>query len=252
MGTDHPQWEMYSSSRHGIRFVLKQSRMLPEDVAAPTCQSCHFQAGNHATRTAWGYFALRFPNPQESDQWARDRTTILQGLGVLDPAGKPAPRLSAFESFKVIRFTEGDWQAERDNAVKFCNDCHSINFARSELEKGDRTVREADAVMAEAIRAVAALYDEGVLKKPESYAYAFPDLLMMHNAPTVIEQKLFSMFYEYRMRTFQGAFHCSPDYTSWYGWNPLQRGLIEIRERAAEMRSIASRTGEHPAKDANR
>ena len=76
-----------------------------------------------------------------------------------------------------------------------------------ELEKGDQTIREADALMAEGIRTVAALYSDGLLNKPENYSYAFPDLLAMNNAPTVIEQKLFSMFHEYRMRTFQGAFH---------------------------------------------
>ena len=71
--------------------------------------------------------------------------------------------------------------------------------------------------MAEAIRIVAALYKEGVLKKPENYSYAFPDLLALDNAPTVIEQKLFTMFHEYRMRAFQGAFHFNPDYSFWYG-----------------------------------
>ena len=45
--------------------------------------------------------------------------------------------------------------------------------------------------MAEGIRIVAALYEDGYLKKPENYSYAFPDLLAMDNAPTVIEQKLF-------------------------------------------------------------
>ena len=232
------QWEMYSSSKHGVRYLLKESRVLPEDAAAPTCQSCHFQDGNHANRTAWGYLALRLPYPQDA-QWARDRYTILQALGIFDPGGKPTPRLAAVETYKVIRFTEEDWQAERDKALKYCNDCHSINFARAELEKGDQMIREADALMAEGIRIVAALYAEGVLKKPENYTYAFPDLLMMHNAPTVIEQKLFTMFHEYRMRTFQGAFHCSPDYSFWYGWGPMQTGLIEIREQGGRNAGLA-------------
>ena len=25
MGFDHPQWEMYSSSKHGVRYLLKQN-----------------------------------------------------------------------------------------------------------------------------------------------------------------------------------------------------------------------------------
>jgi hypothetical protein len=38
------------------------------------------------------------------------------------------------------------------------------------------------------------------------------------------------------MRTFQGAFHQSPDHALWYGWSELQRDLAEIREGAAAMR----------------
>ncbi|MGA2401799.1 MAG: multiheme c-type cytochrome [Syntrophobacteraceae bacterium] len=244
MGVDHPQWEMYSSSKHGVRFLLKQSRMLPEDAAAPTCQSCHFKDGNHANRTAWGYLALRLPYPQDA-QWARDRVAVMQAIGIFDPAGKPTPRLAAIENYSFIRVTEEDWQAEREKALKACNDCHSVNFARVELEKGDQMIREADALMAEGIRTVAALYEDGLLKKPENYSYAFPDLLALHNAPTVIEQRLFSMFHEYRMRAFQGAFHCNPDYAFWYGWSAMQSSLTEIRERAAEMRAIREKAGEH-------
>ena len=88
MGFDHPQWEMYSSSKHGVRSALKQLKVLPPDAAAPTCQTCHMQEGNHEVRTAWGFLAVRLPLPEDKE-WAADRATILQALGVLDPQGKP-------------------------------------------------------------------------------------------------------------------------------------------------------------------
>ena len=53
---------------------------------------------------------------------------------------------------------------------------------------------------------------------------------------TVVEQKLFVMYLEHRMRTFQGTFHASPDYALWYGWSEMQRDLTEIKELAAQMR----------------
>ena len=90
--------------------------------------------------------------------------------------------------------------------------------------------------MAEAIRIVASLYQDGVLKKPENYAYPFPDLLTFHDAPTVVELKLFVMFQKHRMRTFQGAFHASPDYSLWYGWSEMQRDLTEIKSMAMDLR----------------
>jgi hydroxylamine dehydrogenase len=75
-----------------------------------------------------------------------------------------------------------------------------------------------------------------LLQKPKNYAHAFPDLLTFHDAPTVIEQKLFVMFLEHRMRTFQGTFHSNPDYALWYGWSEMQRDLTEIKKLASELR----------------
>jgi hydroxylamine dehydrogenase len=235
MGIDHPQWEMYSSSKHGVRYLLKQNKTLPPTVAAPTCQTCHMQGGNHAVKTAWGFLAVRLPMPDDK-QWTADRATILQALGVLDPEGKPTARLDVVKATDVVRLTQEDWQKERDKMIKTCNRCHSINFAKGELAKGDMMIKDADRLMAEAILTVAGLYKEGILPKPKTYAYPFPDLLTFHDAPTVIEQKLFVMFLEHRMRAFQGTFHANPDYALWYGWSEMQRDLTEIKEMATELR----------------
>ena len=235
MGFDHPQWEMYSASKHGVRFLLKQNGVLPETAAAPTCQTCHMQEGNHEVRAAWGFLAVRLPMPEDSI-WAAARTTILKALAVLDPDGKPTDRLEIIKAADVARLSQADWQKERAKMVKTCIQCHSINFAKGELEKGDRMIREADLLMAEAIQIVADLYQEGVLKKPENYPYPFPDLLTFHDAPTPIEQKLFVMFMEHRMRTFQGTFHANPDYALWYGWSAMRQDLTEIKALAEELR----------------
>jgi hydroxylamine dehydrogenase len=235
MGFDHPQWEMYSGSKHGVRYLMKQNKILPPTASAPTCQTCHMQGGNHAVLTSWGFLAVRLPMPEDK-QWAADRVTILQGLGVLDPEGKPTGRLEAVKAARVARLTQEEWQKERNKMVKVCHRCHSVNFAMDELEKGDQMIKEIDRLMAEAILAVAGLYKDGVLPKPKNYAYPFPDLLTFHDAPTVIEQKLFVMFLEHRMRAFQGTFHANPDYALWYGWSEMQRDSTEIKEMAAEMR----------------
>lgn len=235
MGFDHPQWEMYSASKHGVRYLLKQNKTLPESVAAPTCQICHMQEKNHEVRTAWGFLAVRLPMPEDK-QWAADRATILQALGVLDPDGNPTVRLDVVKAADLARLTQEDWQKERDKMLKTCNECHSLNFAKAELEQGDQMIKETDHLMAEAIRTIAALYKDGILGKPENYAYPFPDLLTFHDAPTPLEHKLFVMFLEHRMRTFQGTFHANPDYALWYGWSEMQMDLREIKEMAAKLR----------------
>lgn len=235
MGFDHPQWEMYASSKHGVRFLLKQTGVLPESTVAPTCQTCHMQEGNHEVRTAWGFLAVRLPLP-EDEQWKADQVTILQALGVLDPEGNPTARLEVVKQAQVARLTQEEWQKERDKMIATCGECHSENFARAELKKADSMIKEADRLLAEAIRVVAGLYKDGVLQKPEHYAYAFPDLLAFHDAPTPIEQRLFVMHLKHRMRTFQGAFHANPDYTLWYGWSEMVRDLAEIKQMAEELR----------------
>ena len=236
MGFDHPQWEMYSSSKHGVRYLLKQNGTLPPSAAAPTCQTCHLPNGTHNNRTAWGFLAVRLPMP-EDPQWAADRAVILQALGVLDPEGKPTARLDLVKNARVARLTQADWQQERERMLKVCRQCHSSHFAKAELEKGDRMIKAADQVMAQAIRLVAGLYRDQVLPKPASYTHPFPDLLTFRDAPTPIEQRLFVMFLKHRMRTFQGTFHANPDYAFWYGWSEMKQDLAEITYLANVMRA---------------
>ena len=242
MGFDHPQWEMYSSSKHGVRFLLKQNGTLPEQVSAPTCQTCHMADGNHEVRTAWGFLAVRLPLPDDP-QWRADQVTILQALGVLDPDGNPTARLDVVKAADVARLTQEDFDREREGMIAICARCHSKRFARGELGKGDQIIRQADHLMAKAIRIVAGLYQEGVLTKPENYASAFPDLLAFHDAPTPIEQRLYVMFLKHRMRAFQGAFHSNPDYTLWYGWAEMQTDLTDITHMAASLRRTAAPGG---------
>jgi len=87
---------------------------------------------------------------------AADRATILQGLGVLDPDGKPTGRLDVVKAADVARLTQESWQKERDKMIKTCNQCHSVNFAKGELEKSDQVIKAADRLMAEAILTIAA------------------------------------------------------------------------------------------------
>ncbi len=239
-GFDHPQWEMYSGSKHGVRYLLKQNNVLPPSTAAPTCQTCHMSQGNHEVRTAWGFLAVRLPMPEDK-QWAQDRATILQALGVLDMKGNPTKFVDVVKAADVARLTQEAWQAERDKMTKICSDCHSDNFAKGELQKGDDIIRHADRLMAEAITTVANLYKDKIIKQPKNYPVAFPQLFTFHDAPTAIEQKLFVMFLEHRNRTFQGTFHANPDYAFWYGWSEMQRDLTYIKEKAEELRRVGKK-----------
>ena len=218
--------------------MLKQNGILPESTSAPTCQTCHMSDGNHAVKTAWGFLGVRLPLPEDK-QWAEDRVAILKTLGVLDPEGNPTARLEVVKAADLARLTQEDWEEQREKMIGTCSQCHSESFARKELEKGDELIRRADRLMAEAIKVVAGLYEDGVLEKPENYAHPYPDLLTFHDAPTSIEQRLFVMYLKHRMRTFHGTFHANPDYALWYGWSEMVRNLTEIKEEAEELRTTA-------------
>jgi hypothetical protein len=87
-------------------------------------------------------FCVRLPMPEDK-QWTEDRVTILKGLGVLDSEGKPTARLDVVKAADVARLTQEDWQKERDKMLTACNRCHSINFAKAELAKGDEIIKDA-------------------------------------------------------------------------------------------------------------
>ena len=247
MGYDHPQWEMWSSSKHGSRYLSKEVGDVPEGAVAPRCQDCHLPNGTHENRTAWGFLGVRLPLPADP-QWKSDRTTILKALGVLNPGtGEPTARLEIVKAADLARLTEEAWQTERDKMIGICSKCHSGTYAREQLAMGDSMMQKADRLMADAIEIVASLYQDGIIKKPEEYAFAYPDFLYfmrtggssMDNL-SFIDQVLFQMYMKHRMRTYQAFFHANPDYAYWEGWAMMVKDLGEIQELAKTMRATHS------------
>lgn len=230
MGFDHPQWEMWSTSKHGTIWQIEGK----DSKRAPTCQTCHMSKGDHKVMTAWGFLALRLP--EDDEEWLKDRVTILKALGVLDDNGNTTPRFEVVKAGKVARLSKEEFQKEREKMLGICANCHSQNFAKKQLEAGDQVIKEVDKIFAEAINEVKSLYKDGFLKKPEKWDFV-PDLLQFYEAKSTIEQELYLMFLEYRMRAFQGAFHINPDYMHWYGWAPMKETLQKIKDEAAKLRS---------------
>ncbi|MBI4683631.1 MAG: cytochrome C [Nitrospirae bacterium] len=230
MGFDHPQWEMWSTSKHGSIWQIEGKG----SKRAPTCQTCHMAGGDHNVMTSWGFLALRLP--EDDKDWLNDRVTILQALGVLDDKGNPTARLDVVKAGKVARLTKEEFQKERDKMIKICANCHGTSYAKNQLEAADMVIKDVDKIMAEAIREVQGLYKDGILKKPANWTFA-PDLLQFYEAKSSVEQDLYVMFLEYRMRAFQGAFHMNPDYMHWYGWAPMKETLQKIKDEAEKLRA---------------
>jgi hydroxylamine dehydrogenase len=84
--------------------------------------------------------------------------------------------------------------------LETCSQCHAGAFTQQQLAQGDAMIKQADRLMAEAVRIVVPCIRMGCWRSPE------------------------------------GPFHASPDYALWYGWSEMQRDLTEIREAADSMR----------------
>ncbi len=234
MGFDHAQWEMWSGSKHGITYLMNRDIDPENRFRAPTCQTCHMPGGDHRVYSAWGFLAVRLPEADE--EWMGYRATILKGLGVLDSEGNPTGRLDVVKAGQVARLDQESFDAERKRYVDICQQCHSPNFVGENFKNADLMIKEADKLFAEAIEIVAALYQDGIIKRTEGQA-AYPDLLAFYDVNTKIEQILYEMFMDHRMKTFQGAFHINYDYSTWYGYAKMKKDLVEIRELAGQMRA---------------
>ncbi|MDM8560032.1 multiheme c-type cytochrome [Candidatus Parabeggiatoa sp. HSG14] len=272
MGFDHPQWEMYMSSKHGLIWDMDGNK---NDGRAPTCQSCHMAEGNHTVVTPWGFLGLRVPSDHnvralidvapaltdpltklantleslgftgnyidldDDPTWVFDRAIILQAAGVLDAALQPTQRFVDIVVLGQAARGTKDFNSIRTSMKKACNKCHAKDFVDGHFKASDEIIKASDHEFAKAIQAVQGLYKDGILQKPDSWEYG-PDLLQFYDAETSLEQELYLIMLEYRQRAFQGAFHDSKDYMHWYGWAPLKTSVNNILEEVARKRAEAS------------
>ncbi|MBN1627471.1 MAG: CopD family protein [Deltaproteobacteria bacterium] len=238
MGFDHAQWEMWSGSKHGVTYLMNRAIEPESRYRAPKCQTCHMPDGDHRVFSAWGFLAVRLP--ENDEEWMNYRTIILKGLGVLDPEGNPTERLEVVKAGKVARLTEEEFNAERNRYTEICARCHTPYFVQENIKNADQMIKEADKLFSEAIEIVAGLYSDGIIPARGDYQ-AYPDLLTFYDVNTKVEQVLYEMFMDHRMKTFQGAFHINYDYSTWYGYAKMKKDLTEIRELAQEMRSKSAK-----------
>ncbi len=194
--------------------------------------------GDHAVLTSWGFLGVRVEEPDE--EWMDDRVSVLKAYGVLDADGNTTARFDPVGPAKLARLTMDDWNATREGMIETCGDCHSEEFARTSLEEGDHILRECDRIYTDSIETVASLYRDGVLPEPEYSdelpSYPYTDVLRLYDQATPIEEDLWLMWMEYRMRAFQSAFHANPDHTQWYGWGPLKETAVRITAEDARLR----------------
>ena len=226
-GINHPQWEIWRSSKHGVVYSVD-----PKKERGPTCQTCHFPRGDHGVKTAWSLLALRLP--EEDREWIGYRKTILQWLGLIDREGNPTDLLNELQVKGIIRVKPGEWTKLREEMVEICANCHGKFFVREKLRQRDAIVKKTDQLMAEAIQVVENLYEKSFLTGSDVRPTS-PDLLGLYSPPNPLEEKLWEMFLRHRIILLHGAFHNNPDYTTNHGWVKLKAAYEDVKRMTQEL-----------------
>ena len=149
IGPDHPQWEIYEESPHGIAYhtggddwnwEAEAGTLTVNDFPAPTCATCHFS-----------------------------------GFGSSGTTHDAGDRLTWY-LFAPISERRPSWQDNRTRMQAVCRECHNQAFlddfyadADTATEAVNDLVRESDAIMAP-VKA-AGLLSEAPFDEPIDYTY---------------------------------------------------------------------------------
>ena len=136
IGPDHPQWEIYQESPHGIAYMTggddwhweaEPGTLTTVDFPAPTCATCH-----------------------------------MSGFGASGTTHDVGDRLTWYLAAPISQRRPA-WQ---DNAVRMqsvCSECHSTDFIDEFYEGGDAVVEQVNAWVAESDEIIAPLKENGLL-----------------------------------------------------------------------------------------
>lgn len=202
MGPDHPQWEMWQTSRHG---VLNSTA---GEAVGPSCQRCHMPQGSH--NVSFGI-------------------TMTSGMDLL-PEKERKPRRE--EMLGVCRQCHAQGFAERElarnDAVREQSTALVARAAEVIRTLNDRKLLEPspDSRPAHPLGGKSLVLDNQMLYENLSRA----------------ERLFFKMKKYDQAKAIKGAYHQNPAYTHWYGNAELKLTLAEIESEAALLNRVAGRT----------
>ncbi len=136
IGPDHPQWEIYQESPHGIAYLTGGDRwnweaepgtLTASDFPAPTCATCH-----------------------------------MSGFGASGTTHDVGDRLTWY-LFAPVSKRRPSWQDNRTRMQNVCRECHNENLIKDFYEAADRATEKVNAWVEESNEIVAPLKERGLL-----------------------------------------------------------------------------------------
>lgn len=232
MGPDHPNWEAYSTSKHGAIYLTDgdswnwKAPLSEADFNAPTCAYCHMLYVD-----------------KEGKKYSSHNMTkkIIWGMGIQPALG---------ELTDITQKPEN--QGKRSEMIKVCISCHSEAKAREYLESADAHKLMGDALVIQARNILHDLYREKIIepaRRAKSAGLLSGERFVATDAEggtfwpaglyydvSSIEKEYFDMFFFANLKSYKGAFHMSPDYAWWYGYAETLGHLTKIRDEAERLR----------------
>ncbi len=138
IGPDHPQWEIYQESAHGIAYQTsgdnwnwdaEPGTLTVKDFPAPTCSTCHFS-----------------------------------GFGASGTTHDVGDRLSWY-LFASISERRPVWQENKTRMQNVCQECHSKDFIENFYADGDKLVDAINAQVVTSNDIMKPLTDKGLITK---------------------------------------------------------------------------------------
>lgn len=197
MGPDHPQWEMWQTSRHGVLYESLGGE------AGPTCQRCHMPEGSHDV--SFG---------------------ITMSPAMVQTAGK-VHDLRRQEMLGICVQCHAKNFAERElNSVDAI-----LAQSRTLVKEAESIIRD----LADRDLLVPSLQERPL--HPLRGRELVLDGQMLYEDISHIERLFFKMKKYDLAKTVKGAFHQNPAYTHWYGNAELKMTLADIKAEAARLHS---------------
>jgi hydroxylamine dehydrogenase len=197
MGPDHPQWEMWQTSRHGVLFESLG------ETAGPTCQRCHMPQGSHDVSYGITMSPAMLQLPAEQSAVRRQEMLAL----CAQCHGK---------SFAERELQSADAILEQSQAL---------------IRQAEAVIRD----LADRNLLVPSLQERP--EHPLRGRELVLDGQMLYEDISHVERLFFKMKKYDLAKTVKGAFHQNPAYTHWYGNAELKMTLADIKAEAARLQS---------------
>lgn len=196
MGPDHPQWEMWQTSRHGVIYSTLGSKM------GPDCQACHMPKGSHDVSRGLTITSGSVPFAPAAAKKGR-----AEMLAICTGCHAPAFATRELASGDAVGSQSRTLVKEAEGIIAALNDEGALDPMPDKRPP-----------------------------HPLSGNQLVLDAQMLYEDTSHIERLLFKMKKYDLAKTIKGAYHQNAAYTHWLGNAELKMDLIDIKSEATRLR----------------